>query len=127
MNGSRWTAWIVMPPAVAAAGWFWMHQAASRFERLTARPLYGLAGVQYSLPEWGFRYHPGGQQIERWVVTIPTITTLCILLVASIALTFAARARLAVTVARWVYVIVWAVAFLTVAAWHSMNITGVFI
>ena len=127
MISKRSTAWLLLPPALAAAGWCWMELAANRFERITGRAFYGLAGFHYSVPEWGFQYHPGGQQIERWVVTIPTVTTLCLLLVTAIVLTVLAPARLTVTIARWAYTLVCAFAFVLLAAWYSLNVTGVFI
>lgn len=101
-----------------------MQAAVEHFERTTGRVFYGLAGVSAGD---SFHYHAQGQSIERWVVTIPTISTLALFLAAAIILPVAAPAHFRTLLARWAYVLAWALAFLVLAGWYWINVFGVFV
>jgi hypothetical protein len=118
---------LMVPLVVAAIGAAAMLLAVRHFERVTGREFYGLAGYHYSVPEWGFAYHPGGERIEDWAVTYP-LTATAVVLFAS-AVTFAVRERRRVWTMVGVLVIhlVVAGAFVLFAAFVSLNVTGVFI
>jgi hypothetical protein len=120
--------WLFLPCAVAIAGFIWIDRATTHFEALTDRAFYSLAGYHYSVPEWGFAYHPGGEKIHRWTTIVPGYTTTAALLLCGVLAIARNRSRGWPTVLALfaVYVII-TVGFLLVAAFYDMNITGVFI
>lgn len=101
--------------------------ASTCYETRTGRRFYGLAGYHYSMPEWGFEYHPGGETIAARTVVYPPNVTFLALVCSAIAF----------TILRWgsvwrVVAVLWAhasvaIAFALVAAWFWMNVMGVFI
>jgi len=118
---------FVVPFILAAIGALFMLLAVRHYERSTGREFYGLAGYHYSMPEWGFAYHPDGRRIEEWTVTYPCTAT-SVALLGSLAI-FAIRERRSF----WALVgvvllhLVAACVFLLFAALVSFQVTGVFI
>ena len=127
MNVRR-KVWLLAPFLIGICGVVWMQLAVTHYQRLTGREAYGLAGFHYSTPEWGFEYHPGGEQIHRWTTIVPSYVTLAIV---GLSLLFALwferkdgwRFLLAVAAVH----VVAAVGFALVAAGYDMSVTGVFI
>jgi len=126
---ARALVWFLAPVAFALLGAAWMYAAVVHYERLTGREFYGLAAQHYSVPDWKMVYHPGGEAIERWTANVPTsaiLVTLVLLLVVAILGEWRRRRA-----AWFVVCVVWygivAAAFLAVAFWVSINVTGVFI
>jgi hypothetical protein len=105
-----------------------MNAAVAHYERVTGREFYGLAGYHYSVPEWGFKYHPGGEAIHKWTTQVPVFTTF-LLLAASLAVSmiFARRKGWPALVGYIALHLVCAGIFFAIAAWFDMNVTGVFI
>jgi hypothetical protein len=128
---ARWRTlfWFLSPPTFAGVGVASMTLVTRHFEWTTGRPFYGLAAVMHSVPDWGTTYHLGGHVIEMWAVDVPCGTTLALLIISAAAVVVCERNRW--RPARTVACVVWhaaiAVAFLLVAGWFSINITGVFI
>ena len=119
---------LAFPLLIVLAGTTWMAAATETFEKATGRAFYGLAGNHYSVPDWGFAYHPGGKQIERWTVSIPPAATLAALVVSAILFSVARRRDgFWSVVLVWLYHLVLASLFLLVAAWYWINVMGVFI
>jgi len=105
-----------------------MQVAVSHYEHNTGRQFYGLAGYHYSMPEWGFKYHPGGEVIHRWTTEIPSTTTLILLLLSLGAAIAIERKSIWPMIAGIIAVhILVAVAFVFIAGWYDINVTGVFI
>jgi hypothetical protein len=119
---------VIVPCAVMLAGVLWLNIATEYFERQTGRAFYGLAGQHYSHPEWGFEYHAGGQHIEQWSVTVPSMVTLLALFVSAVVSTIAFRrdGLLWIAVAWWDHVGV-ATGYVLIATWFWFNVVGVFI
>ena len=123
----RLTFAFVVPLGLAALGATWMWLAVQRYERITGREFYGLAGYHYSVPSWGFAYHPDGERIEEWTVTYPLAATSVALTVSALMLGFRNRRSIRAVLAVVVGHLASAGAFFLVAAWVSINVTGVFI
>jgi hypothetical protein len=87
----RLVRWVLAPIVIAAFGVGWMQLAVLHYERTTGRESYGLAGYYYSSPEWGFRYHPGGELIHRWTTIVPSYSTLAVLSICLFAAVIAER------------------------------------
>ena len=124
----RTRVWLVVPLVVALAGVVWMQAAVSHYRRTTGRGFYSLAGYHYSIPDWGFKYYPGGELVHRWTTIIPPYTTL-VLLGIYLALAFALERKESWRVLVGIVLVhaVTAAAFALVAGWYDMNVTGVFI
>ena len=118
---------VLVAFGVAALGAASMLFAVRHYEQTTGRQFYGLAGYHYSVPEWGFAYHPGGERIEAWTVTYPLAATAVALLVSALGFAFRERRALQVVVPVLLAHFVAACAFGLFAAWISINVTGVFI
>ncbi|HUJ15933.1 MAG TPA: hypothetical protein VLV86_12285 [Vicinamibacterales bacterium] len=83
----------------------------------------------HSVPDWGTTYHPGGHEIEKWAVDVPTYTTLSFLLLSAVAVVaLHVRVWRAIhLVGMFIWHLIVAGAFFLVAIWFAINITGVFI
>jgi hypothetical protein len=131
MTCARTTAfllWLVLPLAVAVAGVVWVDRATAHFQLLTGRAFYGLAGYHYSVPEWGFAYHPGGETIHRWTTIIPGYSTAAALLLSGIlAAVRNHRSGWPTVVALAVNHVTITAGFVLVVGYYDINITGVFI
>lgn len=116
-----------VPAAIVALGCGWMAIAVQHYERVTGREFYCLAGYHYSVPEWGFRFHPGGEVIGNWTVVYPPNAVFLSLLAAAVTFTVLRRHQ------RWQIGLIWfthvaaGLAFTPVAAWTWFNVMGVFI
>jgi hypothetical protein len=120
--------WLVAPLLVVLSGVVWMQAAVSHFRQATGRTFYGLAGYHYSGPDWGFKYYPGGELIHRWTTIIPPYTTLIVLGISlSLALALERKESWRVLVGIALVHAVTAAAFVLVAGWYDINVTGVFI
>ena len=53
--------------------------------------MQGLVGYHYSVPEWGFKYAPGGAEIERWSFHVPATVTFVLLFASGIAVSLIGR------------------------------------
>jgi hypothetical protein len=105
-----------------------MQLAVFHYERLTGRGAYGLAGYHYSCPEWGFQYHPGGEQIHRWTTIVPSYTTFALLAISLIsAITKRRKAGWRALAGITTVHLLTSVAFAVVAAGFEFEVTGVFI
>jgi hypothetical protein len=121
-------AWLFVPLVIAGFGIGWMQTAVMHYERTTGREAYGLAGVHYSTPEWGFEYHPGGQAIHRWTTIVPGYVTLATLgLSLLIALGRQRKSGWRFLLAVSAVHVVTTAAFALVVAGYDMTVTGVFI
>ena len=118
---------LAIPLALAISGAAWMSAATQHFEKQSGPAFCGLAGHHYSVPEWGFAYHPGGEHIERWTVLIPSSLTFGSLLLSGVSFSVTSRRRRVWQLVAWSYHIIIGVAFALVAAWYWFNVMGVFI
>jgi hypothetical protein len=121
------TPLFAVPAAIVGLGSGWIALAIQHYEKTTDRPFYALAGYHYSVPEWGFRYHPGGELIAKWTVVYPPNLVFLGLLAAAVAFTVFGRRE------RWQIGLTWfthtiaAMTFALIAAWSWVNVMGVFI
>jgi hypothetical protein len=124
----RARTWLIVPVVLAVCGWGWMQAAVSHYEVKTGRQFYGLSGYHYSSPEWGFAYHPGGEDIHRWTTKLPTAATLILMALSLIGTVIVTRNSgwLQISGVVAVHVLV-AMIFMLIVAWYDINITGVFI
>ena len=120
---------LVAPIVIAAIGALWMLVALRHFERSTGHGLQGLIGYHYSMPEWGFKYAPGGADIERWSFHVPTGVTFGLLLISAVIGTVKRWRDIGVwrTVGLWLYHFVWAIVFFIIYAALWMHAASVFI
>ena len=94
-----------------------MSAATEHLEKQSGRTFYGLAGCHDSVPEWGFAYHPAGEHIERWTVSIPPNLTFGSLLLSAVSFSVTSRRRhLWQLVLVWSYHIIICATFALVAA-----------
>ena len=75
-------------------GAVWMELALRHFESSTGHERRGIVGYHYSVPDWGFDYRPGGEEVERWAFKIPVATTLGVMLLSAATGTWHLRKRL---------------------------------
>lgn len=127
MGGKRFVPVIAVPAAIVVFGTIWMQLAVQHYERKTGREFYSLAGYHYSLPQWGFDYHPGGESIADWTVVFPSNATLLAILVAAMAFTFTRRDDWLQLAMVWFIHAAAAVCFSLISSWFWINVMGVFI
>jgi hypothetical protein len=119
---------IAIPIVIGLAGFVLINRAAAHYQTSTGRTLYGLAGLHYSAPEWEFVYHDGGETIRRWTTIVPTWVTGAALLLSIVVGAVRHRREERPFLRRLVGVhLSVAAAFLVVAAYYDINVTGVFI
>jgi hypothetical protein len=121
------TPLFAVPAAIVGLGSGWMALAMRHYEKTTGRPFYGLAGYHYSVPEWGFRFHHGGELIAKWTVVYPPNLVFLGLLTAAVLFTVWRRKERGQIALIWFTHIVAALTFLPLAAWSWVNVMGVFI
>jgi hypothetical protein len=127
MSTKNLTPLFAVPTAIVGLGSGWMALALLHYERITGRQFYGLAGYHYSVPEWGFRYHPGGEVIAKWTVVYPPNLVFVGLLTAAVVFTIARRREpWQIGLTLFTHAVA-AIAFIPVAAWSWINVMGVFI
>jgi len=120
--------WFLVPPSLAIIGIAWMYLAAAHYERATGRRFYGLAGYYSSWPNEVFHPAPGGEAIERWSVSVPSLVTAGLLGTSAILSTVIhRRAGLARLSLWWLTTIASGLGFLFAASWVTVNIRGVFV
>src|SRR5687768_15374800 len=121
----RSSFWLFVPPIAVIVGSVWMYGAVEHYKRETGRRFYSLAGYHYSMPEWGFTYLPGGEQIHRWTVKIPSSVIFTVLLISAIFYTVIHARELGFlpTLGIWVYHFLFALVFLAIVGWVDINVT----
>jgi len=127
-RSTAFSLWLVLPLAIAIVGAVWIDRATAHFQALTGRPFYGLAGYHYSVPEWGFAYHSGGEKIHRWTTIVPGYSTVAALLLSGLlAAVYCRRDGWRTVVVLSVAHVVITAGFVLAVAYYDINITGVFI
>lgn len=120
--------WLILSLLISLSGVVWMQTAVSYYRHLTGRNLYGLAGYYYSVPELGFKYHPGGQVIHQWTTIIPTnVALLALALSLALALIVERKASWKTLVGIVLVHGLAGLGFGLIFVWYDIIVTGIFI